>query len=78
LNSDRWISLPAVAQLLGLSEDSIRRMAKRRGLPLRRISPYATPGVLESELIEWLKLQPLVGQPVRPKARPGRRRRKTD
>jgi hypothetical protein len=49
----------------GLSEDSIKRLAKNHGLPLRRVSPFAMPGALESELVEWLKAQPLVGPPVR-------------
>jgi predicted DNA-binding transcriptional regulator AlpA len=73
---DHWISLLVIAQLLGLSEDSIKRIAKKRGLPLPRVSPYATPGMLESEMIEWLKSQPLVGQTVRSNRRPRRQRRK--
>jgi hypothetical protein len=48
-----------------LSEESIKRLAKSHGFPLRRLTPYATPGALESELIPWLKAQPLVGQPIR-------------
>lgn len=72
-NTDRWLSLPEIAKLLGLGEDSIKRLAKRRALPLRRITPYATPGMIESELLAWLKVQPLVGQPVRPNRRSRRR-----
>jgi hypothetical protein len=61
----RWLQLGEIARLFGLSEDSIKRLAKNHGLPLRRVSPFATPGALESELIEWLKKQPRVGPPVR-------------
>jgi hypothetical protein len=63
--TDRWLQLPEIAKLFGLSEDSIRRLAKNYALPLRRVTPLATPGVLETELIAWLKNQPLIGQPVR-------------
>ena len=72
--SDRWIQLGELAELFGLSEESIKRFAKKKGFPLRRLTPYATPGVLESELVHWLKAQPLVGQPVRIK-RPSSRKK---
>jgi len=62
---DRWLQLAELAKLFGLSEESIKRLAKSHGFPLRRLTPYATPGALESELIPWLKAQPLVGQPIR-------------
>ena len=67
--TDRWLQLPEIAKLFGLSEDSIKRLAKNRALPLRRVTPLAIPGVLETELIEWLKNQPLIGPPVRNKRR---------
>ena len=73
--TDGWLQLTEIAKLFGLSEDSIKRLGKNHGLPLRRVSPFATPGVLESELIEWLKRQPLVGAAVRTKHRRGRKRR---
>jgi hypothetical protein len=62
---DRWLQLAELAKLFGISEESIKRLAKNRGFPLRRVTPYATPGVLESELVVWLKAQPLIGQPIR-------------
>ena len=62
---DRWLTLAELAELFGLSEESIKRFAKKHGFPLRRLTPYATPGVLESELFSWLKAQPLVGRAVR-------------
>lgn len=62
---DRWLQVSELAKLFGLSEESIKRLAKSHGLPLRRLTPYATPGALESELIPWLKSQPLVGHPIR-------------
>jgi len=65
--TDRWLQLPEIAKLFGLSEDSIRRLAKTHRLPLRRVTPLATPGALETELIEWIKNQPLTGPPVRHK-----------
>jgi len=64
---DRWIQLGELAKLFGLSEESMKRVAKNHGFPLRRLTPYATPGVLESELFSWLKAQPLVGKPIRAK-----------
>jgi len=67
--TDRWLQLPEIAKLFGLSEDSIKRLAKNHALPLRRVTPLAIPGVLETELIEWLKNQPLIGPPVRNKRR---------
>jgi len=71
---DRWVQLPEIAKLFGLSEDSIRRLAKNQRLPLRRITPFATPGALETELVAWLKSLPPVGGPVRPKRRAKRGR----
>ncbi len=62
---DRWLQLSEMAKMFGLSEESIRRLAKTHGLPLRRVTPFATPGALESELIKWLKAQPQIGAPVR-------------
>jgi len=64
---DRWLQLAELAKLFGLSEESIKRVAKNHGFPLRRLTPYATPGVLESEFVRWLKAQPLVGKPIRAK-----------
>jgi hypothetical protein len=64
---DRWLSVTDLAKLFGLSEESVKRLAKKHDLPLRRVTPYATPGALESELVEWLKAQPRVGRPVREK-----------
>ena len=64
---DRWLQLSEIAKMFGLSEESIKRLAKTHGLPLRRVTPFATPGTLESELIKWLKAQPKVGAPVRSK-----------
>jgi predicted DNA-binding transcriptional regulator AlpA len=74
IGRNRWLQLPEIARLFGLSEDSIKRLAKNHGLPLRRVSPLATPGALESELEDWLKGQPLVGPPVRSKRRIVRKR----
>src|SRR5882672_7259358 len=48
--SDQWLQLPEIAKMFGLSEESIKRLAKTQGFPLRRLTPYATPGVLESAL----------------------------
>jgi predicted DNA-binding transcriptional regulator AlpA len=68
LQNDRWLQLSEIARMFGLSEESIKRLSKTHGFPLRRVTPFATPGALESELIEWLKAQPLVGAPVRSRA----------
>ena len=72
---DRWLQLRVIARLFGLSEDSIKRLAKNHGLPLRRVTPLATPGVLETELIVWLKSQPRIGPPVRRRKRQRSRKR---
>ena len=75
---DQWLPLTELARMFGLSEESIKRLAKTHGFPLRRLTPYATPGVLESEMVSWLKAQPHVGQPVRVKranSRPKNRRK---
>jgi len=62
---DRWLQLGEISRMFGLSEESIKRLAKTHDLPLRRVTPFATPGTLESELMLWLKTQPRVGPPVR-------------
>ena len=53
--TDQWLQLPEIAKMFGLSEESIKRLAKTQGFPLRRLTPYATPGVLESELVSAAK-----------------------
>ena len=68
--TDRWLQLPEIAKFFGLSEDSIGRLAKNHALPLRRVIPLACPGGLETELITWLKDQPVTGPPARHKRRP--------
>jgi len=54
---DKWLQLAELAKLFGLSEESIRRLVKKNGFPLRRLTPYAAPGVLESELVRWISPQ---------------------
>jgi hypothetical protein len=63
--NDRWIRAAEIAKMFGLREKSIMRLAKSHGLPLWRLTPFATPGSLESELFRWLKAQQFVGKPVR-------------
>ena len=72
--TDRWLQVTEIAKLFGLSEDSINRLSKNHGLPLRRVTPLATPGALETELVKWLKTQPKVGLPVRHKRLRSRKR----
>jgi len=62
---DCWIPLTELSKMFGLSEESIKRMIETHGFPLRRVTPYATPGMLESELVRWLKAQPRTGTAVR-------------
>jgi hypothetical protein len=64
---DRWMQLQEIAKMFGLSQESIKRLAKTHSLPLLRVTPNATPGALESELLHWLKSQPNVGAPIRTK-----------
>lgn len=59
---DRWIPLTddrphadSLSRLLGLSADTIKAMAREHGLPLRRVSHKATPGVIQSELLDWIR-----------------------
>lgn len=59
---DRWIPLTddrphayCLCTLFGLSSRAIKSLAKERGLPLRRVSPNATPGIIQSELIAWIR-----------------------
>ena len=49
-STDGWLQLAELSELFGLSEESIKRLAKSHGFPLRRLTPYATPGVIQSEL----------------------------
>jgi hypothetical protein len=62
---DQWLQLAEIAKMFGLSEESIKRLARAHGFPLRRLTPHATPGVFQSELIAWFKAQPKVGPPIR-------------
>jgi hypothetical protein len=64
---DPWLQLSELSNMFGISEESIKRLAKNRAFPLRRITPYARPGVLQSELFAWLKAQPRRGLAVRTK-----------
>ena len=65
--TDRWLKLAELSKMFGLSEESIKRLAKDHRFPLRRITPYATPGILESDLVRWLKTQPRRGPAIRKK-----------
>jgi hypothetical protein len=53
--TDGWLNVAELLKIFGLSEDSIKRMAKNQRLPLRRLTPDGTPGVLESEFLRWFK-----------------------
>jgi hypothetical protein len=48
---DQWMPLAELAELFGLSEESIKRFAKSHGFPLRRLTPYATPALAHSSMI---------------------------
>ena len=59
---DRWIPLTddrpqaeSLSQMLGLSPTAIKLMARERGFPLRRPSERGTPGVIQSEFIDWMR-----------------------
>ena len=65
MTTDRWVRISELSHMFGISEESLGRLAKSHGFPLRRLSPYALPGVLESELFAWLKAQPTIGAPIR-------------
>lgn len=63
MGADRWLSVAEIAALLGLSEKSVLRL-RRRGIPLRQLTPRGRAGALESELLAWIKRQPPLGRPV--------------
>ena len=46
-----------------------KKIGENHGLPLRRVTPLATPSALETDLISWLKSQPRIGPPVRRRKR---------
>ena len=65
---DRWITLTELAAMFHLTERSLRyTIAPQRGMPLRRLTPYSKPGILESEFIAWVKTQPMLGDCLEPK-----------
>ena len=72
--TDRWLQLREIPKLFGLSEDSIKRLAKNHELPLRQVTSLATPGVLDTSLIAWPKSQLRIGPPVRHKRHRSRTR----
>lgn len=58
MSSDRWMTLKEIAAMLGIAEETVLDLGQSRGLPLRRITARKTIGILESELLSWIKLQP--------------------
>jgi predicted DNA-binding transcriptional regulator AlpA len=40
--SDRWLQLAELSKLFGLSEESIKRLAKSHRFPLRRLTPHGS------------------------------------
>lgn len=73
--TDRWLSLQEIVQMLGLKPESVVRLARTQGLPLRRVTPRGAPGAMESELLAWMRKRPRVGQPVREPGAMGQRDR---
>ncbi len=43
-STDRWLQLPEIAKIFGLSEESIKRLAKTHGLPLQAIDTLRYSG----------------------------------
>ncbi len=58
--TDRWMLAPEIAKMLDVSEDTLHHLKQSRGLPLRRLTRQAAPGLLHSELIDWLRMQNVV------------------
>lgn len=59
---DRWIPLTddrphadCLSRLLGLSPRAIKALSRESGFPLRRPSEHGTPGVIQSEFLEWIR-----------------------
>jgi hypothetical protein len=53
----RFLVIDELSELLDLGENSLKLLALKEGLPLRR-----RWGVLELELIEWIKSHPVIGK----------------
>lgn len=64
---DRWIQLAELAELFGLSEESIKRLAKQNGFPLRRLTAYAIPGSPRVRVPALVESSAPVGRAVRTK-----------
>ena len=60
--TDRWMLSPEIAKMLDVSEATLVTLKKFRGLPIRRVTRQSAPGLLHSELIDWLKTY----NPVKP------------
>ncbi len=50
-----------LVKFFGIGERTILKLARTRGLPLKRIGPGADLLAFESEVVEWLKRQPSIG-----------------
>jgi hypothetical protein len=52
-----FVTLTELTQRLGISEHTIRMLARTRGLPLYRLSAQLPPYAFWSEVEAWLKKQ---------------------
>ena len=52
-----FITLSELAQRTGISEHTLRQLARKRGLPLYRLSDQLPPYGFWSEIEAWLKKQ---------------------
>ena len=55
------LSIADVAAILGVHPDTARRYARERVIKARKLPHSNRHYVLKSELLDWLKAQPIVG-----------------
>ena len=55
------LSIADVAAILGVHPDTARRYARERVIKARKLPHRNRHYVLKSELLDWLKAQPIVG-----------------
>ena len=57
------LTIPEAAAILGVHPDTARRYAREGVIKSRKLPRSNRHYVLKSELLEWLKSQPIIGEP---------------
>jgi hypothetical protein len=72
----KWVRHPTPKpRLLARSTSRDALCAATHGYPGFSLTPAEHPWLLESEVVDWLKAQPLAGKPIRVKQPPLRKKR---